>query len=71
MEYQKSAPAPPPTREPSPLPEEDANFLMTLAMVPGLPAEPEAPNSNIASEFERYCILRQGAALRREEMDNP
>jgi hypothetical protein len=66
-EYQKSAPVPAATHTLSPSPETDIDFLMTLAMVPGVPAVPEANNVDVASEFEHYCIVRQGTILRHED----
>lgn len=69
-EYQKSTPVPATTRAPSPSPETDIDFLMTLAMVPGVPVVPEASNVNITSKFKFYCILCQGGVLHHEETDN-
>src|ERR1700683_3023673 len=39
-------------------------------MVPGVPTVPETNNVDVASKFERYCIVHQGAILCHEEMDN-
>ena len=66
-EYEASAPASAPPRSPTPIFEDEMDFLTTLATVPG--AAPATVEETAVSEFERYINL--GTVSRRNIMDNP